>query len=369
MQRFALALLAVLTVVLTAATVGIAASDTAAALDDDVKAAYEKYRGGLLPDFSHDTVGVLGPFFWGRSIDMGEDARFADDAGRPDSNGTHLWLYSFARFPLKHARAEAPPFYRHGLHGRNNLTARDQDLAFAVQPKHMLLNTDGAHNLKIAIGYIEDDFLFEHGDNADLEHLALCDRVIVFLPVRHSGGKDLDKTDQSIYHVSPHYAAQSPCVIEFKAGEIISYDWFRNPKNLHERILYDLVPHFDGDNLLRPGVTHPIVQFDIREQGRWVLKIERDGRDGLAGGEVDDHYDLVITDRSDGAKPYSVDVKPDASRWALSIFSPGGGPADTSELLLGLQPYSRATGKAVTFPERSPRIRTMSIDKVEKFRK
>jgi hypothetical protein len=242
-----------------------------------------------------------------------------------------------------------------------------KNLSYVVQPTHFILNTAGAHNAKIIFGYVEESFRFLNGDNCDLAHLANTDRVVVFFPVRHSqASEQLDPLDQGIYYVNPHYGAQAPCVIEFKAGEMIRYEYFRNPKELDARILYDLQPHFSDEKALRPGVMHPMLKFDIHDKGGWTLRVERDGRDGLAGGDNPDGWDLVVTHESNGAKPYSVDVKPAKSRWAMSMFSPGGSPMETSEILLKLDPYDRATGKSVDWPDRRRRIRSEKVEKIEK---
>lgn len=316
-----------------------------------------------LPDFSADTAGILGPFYWGRAMDVGEDARFADEHGRADRDGNFLWSYGFARLPYR--KDDPRGLNSTFIHARNNFVARHPSLAFTVQPWHFLLNTTGSHNSKIAVGYVEEHFRFEHGDNCDLEHLADTARVVLFLPVRHSGNPS-DPTDQSIYFLSPIYSAQSPCVVEFPPGELIRYEWFRDPKNLDKHILYDLVPHFSDDNALKPGISKPMVQFDLLDEaGGWRVRIERDGRDGLAGGEVDGDWDLVITHRSPNAKPFTVDLKPANARWSMSIFSPGGSPTDTSEIIVGLDPYDRATGKTIDWPDRTPRIRTAPLDKLK----
>jgi hypothetical protein len=320
--------------------------------------AYQRDRK-YLPDFSEGTCGLLGPFYWGRAMDLGEDARFSDAQGRPTVSGEHLWLYQYARHP--HKGLKKP------IHARNNLIARSKGLGFTVQPKQLLLNTPGAHNLKIIFGYVREDFRFLHGDNCDLAHLANTPRLLVFMPIRHAHvNGEYDPTDQSIYHANTTYSAQSPCIIEFAPGEMIRYEYFANPKKLNKRILYDLQPHFTGDGALRPGVTHPIMQMDITRDGGWRFRLERDGRDGLAGGENDKSWDLVVTHESDGAKPYSVKLTPGKSRWAMSVFSPGGAPMETSEVLLKLAPYDRATGNAADWPSRRKRLRSAPVHKVEK---
>lgn len=315
-----------------------------------------------LPDFSNGRAGVLGPFFWGRAMDVGEDARFSDAEGRPQRDGEHLWLFNFNRTAVSDDPRGLNSTF---IHARSNFVIRHPDLGFIIQPKRFLHHTSGAHNSKIAIGYVPEDFRFEHGDNCDLEHLADAPRVVVFIPVRHRGNIP-NPLDQSAYFVNPHYSAQTPCVIEFEPGEIILYDWFRNPEQLHERILFDLQPHLAREpNFVRPGVTHPLIRFDLvpERKGGWILRIQRDGRDGIVP-ERDEDWDLVVTDQSPGARPFSVDLDPAKSAWALSLFSPGGAPAETSEIVLGLKPYHRADGKPAPWPNRTDRIRTTPIERL-----
>jgi hypothetical protein len=320
--------------------------------------AYQSDRKHL-PDFSQGTAGLLGPFYWGRAVDLGEDARFSDPKGRPDRDGEHLWLYQYCRRPHK--------ALNNLIFARNNLIARSKGLAFTVQPKHMILNTPGAHNLKIIFGYVREDFRFLHGDNCDLAHLANTPRLLVFMPIRHGHvARDFDPLDQSIYHANTTYSAQSPCIVEFAPKEMIRYGYFADPNDLDDRILYDLRPHFTGRNALKPGVTHPMMQLDIANDGGWRFRLERDGRDGLAGGDNADGWDLVVTNESQGAKPYSVKLSPSGSRWAMSVFSPGGAPMETSEVLLKLAPYDRATGKTAKWPSRHRRIRSAAINQIER---
>jgi hypothetical protein len=326
--------------------------------DQKQASAYERDRRNL-PDFSEGQCGLLGPFYWGRAMDLGEDARFADPNGRPVHDGDHLWLFQYAR--RRHKGLEKP------IHARNNLIARSKGLAFTVQPKHLLLNTPGAHNLKIIFGYVGESFRFLNGDNCDLAHLANTPRLLVFMPIRHAHpAGEHDRLDQGIYHANTTYSAQSPCIIQFRPREMIRYGYFANPGKLDARILYDLQPYFTGDNALRPGVTHPLMQFDIAEDGGWRFRLERDGRDGLAGGDDPNGWDIDVTHKSQGAKPYSVKLTPGTSRWAMSVFSPGGAPMETSEVLLKLAPYDRTTGKAARWPDRRTRIRSAPVHEIEK---
>jgi hypothetical protein len=288
----------------------------------------------FLPDYSEGLTGRLGPFWWSRAADLGEDARFCDADGRPRTDGDYLWCFQFNR-------AKRTKGLTNFVHARSNFVSRDATLAFTVQPVHILHNTTGAHNSKIIFGYMEKHWPFQHADNCDLAHLAGADRVVVFFPVRHDGAKS-NHLDQAIYHVNPNYGAQTPCVIEFKAGEIISYDWFRNPANLDAHILFDLQPHVKG---MRPGIEKPVLRFDLIGDGGWRLAIN----------------DKVFTHESPGAKPYTVNVTPTNSAWALSVFSPGGSPPDTSEIILGLKPYDRVTGGEVPWPDRKVRVRDTAI--------
>ncbi|MCC5828210.1 MAG: hypothetical protein JJU36_02070 [Phycisphaeraceae bacterium] len=317
-----------------------------------------------LPDFSTGQAGVLGPFYWGRAMDVGEDARFSDERGVAQREGEHLWLFNFNRTPVQ--RGDERGLNDTFIHARNNFVIRHPDMAFAIQPRHFIHNTSGAHNSKIAIGYVPEDFRFEHGDNTDLEHLIDAPRVIVFIPVRHRG-RIPDSLNQSEYFINPNYSAQTPCVIEFEPGEIIMYDWFRNPSQLHERILFDLKPHIaDGQNMIRPGVDHPIIRFDLvpERQGGWILRILRNGK-GREMPEKDEDWDLVITDQSPGAKPFSVDLDAKKNTWAMSLFSPGGGPADTSEIIIGLHPYGRDSGRAAPWPDnRADRVRSAPLGRL-----
>ena len=146
---------------------------------------------------------------------------------------------------------------------------------------------------------------------------------------------------------------------------MIHYEWFQDPKNLHPRILLDLAPYFRDANLLRPGVTKPIFEFNIGEQGSWTLKIEIDGRDGLPGGPNAESWDHVFTEKSPGAKPFTVPLTPANSRWTLTAYTPHGNPIDSSEILLGLDPYRRSDGAEAAWTDRNIRIRDVPLKKVE----
>lgn len=309
-----------------------------------------------LPDHSYGTTGILGPFVWSRAADLGEDVRFSDADGRPKMDGDHLWFYGFARY-------KRPKGLENFIHARSNLVSIDPATAYTVQPTHFLHNTDGPHNSKIIFGYMESKAHFQHGDNGDLAHLAPGDRVVVFFPVRHDGNPK-DHTDQKIYHVNPNYGAQAPCIIEFKTGEMIAYEWFRDPKKLDGHILFDLRPHLANPEgtLVKPGVTKPILKFDLDPavKGGWKLQVKLDGREA-AKGVADIKWDMTFTHESPGAKKASVNVTPENSSWSLSVFSPGGGPTDSSELVVGLRPYDRATDKDVAWAERNRRLKDIKV--------
>ena len=314
---------------------------------------------GFLPDYSEGLTGLLGPFLWSRAADLGADARFCDEHGRPDVSGRFLWLYQ-----LKRGGRGNPPMVQ--LHERNNLVGLDAAVGYEVQPWHVLVNQSTRQNLKLVAGYIRKGYRFEHGDNEDLVHLAGAPRVCLFIPICH-GGEHAGQAvyDQKSYWISPVRGLQSVCVIEFDTDEMISYGWFKSDK-LDRRILLDLAPHFDGDKRVHPGVTKPIFRFDVGDGGSWTLRIERDGWGRLAGGDSDGGWDMTFTDRSGGAKPYTVDLGRATSTWAFSAFSPGGRPEETSEVVVGLNPFDRGTGEPCAWPDRKRRIRTFRLDEMER---
>jgi hypothetical protein len=314
----------------------------------------------LLPDYSEGMTGLLGPFVWSRAMDMGGDARFCDESGRPDPNGRFVWLYQFMRLRRRSPRMPL-------IHERNNLVSSDPRVAYEVQPWDIRLNCPRAHNFKLIFGYMDRSFRFQHGDNCDLAHLAGGDRVCVFLPIRLV--KDHDPrpvTDQQRYMISPFHAAQSVCIIEWKAGEMIHYRWFANRDRLDRHILFDLAPYFDADRTVYPGVTKPLFRFTIDGKGGWEVRIERDGRDGLEGGQNDGDWDMTFTHKSPGARPYTVNVTGANSTWAVSTFSPGGEPEESSEAVVGLRPFDRGTGKPTAWADRKRRYRTFRLDELDR---
>ena len=342
-----------------------AAQGTAAPAPKKTPPALQKSGEPILPDHTEGIAGLLGPFWWARAADLGADARFCDEHGRPDPNGECLWLYQFLRGKRKN-----PPMPH--LHERSNLESLDRDVAYEVQPWHILSHHPLRNNLKVMFGYKQITPRFEHGDNHDLAHELGADRVIVFLPIwrpknLHGYSRDVwlrgdlyaTVADQTTYEVNPTYAAQSPCVVQFKAGQAIGYHWF-NPEGLHPNILFDLAPLFAGDNRLSPGVSKPMFRFTIDGKGGWTFRFERDGRDGLAGGQRDGDWDVVVTHESPGAKPYTVDVSAENSTWAISVFSPGA-YEESSEAIVKLHPFSRTTGRPVPWPQRARRQRTIAV--------
>ena len=209
-----------------------------------------------------------------------------------------------------------------------------------------------------------------HGDNTDLVHLAGAARVCVFLPIRTAGGRGhphrgADIPDQQKYWISAEYQMDSACVVEFGPAEKISHKWF-DPKNPDPHILFDLAPHFRDGNRIYPGVTKPLFRFTVDGKGGWQLLIEPDGRDGLKGGAKDGDWDMSFSDRSAGAKPYTVNVTPENSAWSMSTFSPGGRPEESSELIIRLAPFDRKTGKPAPWADRARRARTFYLDDLEK---
>lgn len=342
---------AVILTVVFAVSIGIG---PACAPADDADVSPERQ---LLPDHSEGLMGLMGPFLWTRSIDMGGDVRWSDEHGRPDSDGEFLWLYQFMRYTR--ATPELPL-----VHERHSLVSLHEEIAYALQPWRLLLNCRRPHNFKFVMGYTHKDTRFEHGDNTDLAHLANGDRVVLFLPVRHKEWEDSSPaTDQSEYYVNPKRGAQGPCIIEFAAGEIIRYEWFGG-EELDEHILLDLTDVLGGPENGLPLVRKSIYRFELgQEKGHWRLMIKHDGRDGEP--ESDDEWDMIFTHESPGAKPYTVDITRDNSVWAMNTFSPGGLPEDTSEALIKLLPFNRDTGERVNWPRERRRVRTFPVDKLD----
>jgi len=239
---------------------------------------------------------------------------------------------------------------------RVNLTVPVANTALTLQPNDLKLYTVGAHNAKLMLGYMGEGWQFSHGDNNDLAHWAGRDRVVLFVPIRHAYAADPEKPAN--YFISPH-AGQTICVVQFKAGELIRYEWFKTTP-LHENILFDLSPYCAYDNDLRPAVNQPIFRFDVFPGGGWRVQIERDGRDGLAGGENPRGYDQVFTHEYPGAKPYSVDLDwPNAC--SVTVHAPSADHLEAT-MELTLAPYDRGTGQPVEGFAWTPTQRDVPID-------
>lgn len=272
-------------------------------------------------------VDLLGPFLWARASDANaEHAVFADPNGRPardpNDDRSHM-LFSFDR------EGEG--------YKRSNLTSTRPQIAYGLQLKRLVLGTSGAHNCKIMLGYMNTDWRFTHGDDNDLVHWASRDRVVLFVPVRHRKGAD--PNDPNAYHISP-YGGQTISVLEFKAGELIRYEWFRNPRKLDRHVLLDLHPYCGGKNDIRPAVNQPMFTFEVFDKGRWRVRIEPDGRDGLSGGDDPNGWDMVFTEKSRGAKPYTVKLGR-RTAFSFSVYHPSGGDPQPSKILLKPWPFRR----------------------------
>ena len=135
-------------------------------------------------------------------------------------------------------------------------------------------------------------------------------------------------------------------MLQLDAGETLAYNWYPSAKD--PRLLFDVVAELRSQPVIRPGVTKPIFDFELLPEGGWELRIEVDGRDGLAGGLVADDYDWRFSHRSAGARPYSVAVDPQESHWALSAISPGGKPHRDAQVALNLKPLDRQSGESLT---------------------
>ena len=276
-------------------------------------------------DWRRGRLDIFGDFIWARAVGR-ERAVFADSRGG-SGPGDRRCVYSTVdgRQRIK----------------RNNLTSIRPDVAYTVQTRDFRLRSPKCFNAKIMLGYMTTAWRFTHGDGKDLAHWAGADRVVLFVPIRHADGAD--PTNQQNYFISP-YAAQTVCVVEFKAGEAIQYDWFRGgPGKLNGHVLLDLAPFCADENDLKPCVNRPLFRFEVFDNGRWRVSIERDGRDGLAGGKVDGDFDLVFTETSDGAKPYSVNLGR-RNAFTLTIYHPSSDETP-SEMLLEVMPFDRRTGQ------------------------
>lgn len=311
---------------------------------------YEATRR-ILPDFSEGTCGLLGPFAWGRSCDIGAEARFCDEYGQTQPAGDFLWLYQVKR----PARSNPPA---QPMHERNNLVNRDPHIAYTVQPWRVTLNTPQPHQvMKLMFGYVDARFHFQHGDNADLIHLADTPRVVAFIPIRRSG--DSRAGDQTDYILDTTHDQAPIGVFELAAKETMASGPMYRQVAI-DRVLYDLRPFFKSHSLIHPGIMRPMFQFSIGDQGTWALRVELDGRDGLAGGEDPVGWDHIFTQASPGARPSTVGLTPANSAWSLSIFNPGGAP-ESSDVLIRLLPFDRKTGLSAPWTDRSMRLPTCPV--------
>ena len=283
------------------------------------------------PNRPEQTVDILGEFLWARAQGKAENALFTDSAGKEGGD----------RSCLLSAISTSPGVLR------NNLTSLRPDVAHTVQIKSLRLHTTGDSNSKIMMGYMGTDWRFAHGANADLAHWAGADRVVLFVPIRH--GRRADPENGANYFVSS-YGGQTISVVEFRAGEMIHYEWYGGgPGKFHERVLMDLYPQCKN---MKPGVTEPVFKFEVFDGGRWKLSIKFDGRKGLPnGGAVDGDFDLVVTEKSEGAKPYSVPLAKE-NAFCLTAYNPGA-TTTGSDILLKLDPFDRATGKPLPSFDRS----------------
>ncbi|MGD0897034.1 MAG: hypothetical protein ABR915_04300 [Thermoguttaceae bacterium] len=299
----------------------------------------------FLPDLSEGMAGLVGPFFWGRAADLGADVKFCDQYGRADTKGEFLWLYQLKRDARKNP---ACPM----LHERNNLVARDPRIAYEFQPWHVVLNTPQTNQvLKLMVGYVAKHHKFQHGDNTDLTHLANTPRVAVFVPIRRAAQER--SCDQADYVIDLKHDQAPFGVFELDANETMASGPMYVAVAKH-RVLFDLRDRFKAETV-HPGVTKPLFRFTIEGGGKWTLKIKLDGRDGAGGGPGDKGWDMVFTQSSPGAKPYTVDLAPENTAWALSVFNPGGA-VESSEIIVGLKPFDRSTGRPAPWPDRRPRI-------------
>lgn len=287
-----------------------------------------------VPNRPDQAVDVLGEFLWARTVGPYERARFVGpEGGEPTTD------WSGIRFEVAEGKALK----------RNNLTTLRPETGYSVQVRSLRLDTTGAHNCKIMLGYMGTDWRFTHGDNNDLAHWAGGDRVVLFVPIRHAQGADPAQPEN--YFISP-YGGQTLSVVEFKAGELVRYEWYQGgPQKLHPRILMDLHPVGGGANDLKPGVMKPIFKFNTYPGGKWKVWIKRDGRDGVIP-QRDEDWDHVFTESSPGAKPYTVDLaQPNA--FSLTVYSPSGADNNASDITLGVVPFDRATGATLPVPDRT----------------
>jgi RNA polymerase sigma-70 factor (ECF subfamily) len=288
-----------------------------------------------------EAIGQLGPFIWSRAENIDETGQISN-AG--DALAVSLQGSTFFEYPSDAQRKQ--------IHTRNTLVAATNNWHFTWQPQTFSLGTTGNHDMKILIGYAEqnntDQPMFVHGDNRDLMYQAPSARVAMFLPIRHGGR---DPANPAHYHVTTSYKVQSPCIVEMAAGTSLQHHDWNVPFHQDRRILYDLVPLFRSRQDFQPGISEPLFDFRLGAARSWRLSIEWDGRDGLAGGDDQHSWDTVITDRSPNAQPYTVAVDPSQAAWAMSVINPGGRPHADAQLDSLLHPSDRLTGAPLAWDE------------------
>ena len=275
------------------------------------------------PNTPQDKVDVLGPLLHARAADKGEAA-----AMEPLKGGFKLTCTADGSTKLQ----------------RNNFELTVPGMEMAFQPVGIRIDTPKAMNLKLVCGYMSPDWTFTHGDDCDLLHWAGASRVVLYVPIRHRHYANPD--DMEAYHISP-YGGQTISVVEFKPGELVQYGWYGGgPGKLDKHVLFDLAPYCEGEKDLRPMVNQPMFRFEVGPKGAWTVWIERDGRDGLAGGEVDGDWDQKFTHESPGARPYTVDLgkKP---TWRFSVYH----PTSSSKVELKLHPQRLKTGDPAGFDD------------------
>ncbi len=310
----------------------------------------------ILPDRSEGLAGLVGPFLWGRAADLGAEVRFCDANGVPKADGDCLWLYQFKRGGRRNPETIQ-------LHERNNLTSRDPAISYEFQPCRVVTNTtQGVQVMKLIVGYVRKDFAFQHGDNTDLIHLVNTPRVCAFVPIRRKS--DARSFDQDQYVIDEKHDQAPFGVFELAAGETMASG--PNYKEVAaKRILLDLREALAKAGPISPGVQKPIFRFTIEGKGKWTLRIKWNGRDGVTPGPDEKGWDQVFTESSPGARPYTVSLDPAGSKWALSIFNPGG-MEESSEIVVHLTPFDRATGRTVPWPKRDERVRTGKVEQLGK---
>lgn len=309
----------------------------------DVRCIPNVWRLLPVPNRPDHEVGIVGDLYWAAAHGEAERAVWGMPDGTPGGDRTHLIC---TVEPMAGVL-------------RNNFMSRSPDIGHLLQISSIRFDTPRSHNGKIMMGVMDRNWKFAHGINGDLVHWAGGNRVVLFIPVRHSDGAD--PKDGNAYFISP-YNGQTISVMEFQPGEMIHYGWFGGaPEQFHRRVLFDLYPYCKD---MKPGVTQPIFKFDVYDGGRWKVCIRFDGRAGIPEEAVESDFDLVFTDRSKGAKPYSVALSTDNVA-SYSVYNPGSGG---SQVILRMDPYSRGTGKRMPAVDREtykPNVALASLAEAE----